>query len=204
MSRYTVLLAVVGIAGPAIACPSVVRAAANPAFTITVDNAAWAQWGFQYPVTYVFRVSGVGPQWEVRRRDGASDPWTTIPRKGPGEFFNGIQCARIDTAGGKAYISVGFRGSNAIELEFSGVGSAAFDSVAKFYDDRKAAFTLSNDNWGCNPWAHPGAPWRGPTDDASDNYQASLHVCRSFALPVSIRGNRSRPTPWLLLSVRGP
>jgi hypothetical protein len=61
--------------------------------------------------------------------------------------------------------------------------------VAKYYDGRKAAYTLSNDNWGCNAWAHPGAPWRGATDDESDNYQAALHVCRHFHLPVSIAIN---------------
>ncbi len=189
MSRYTMLLAVVGIAGPTIACPSAVPAATNPAFTITIDKATCAQWGFQYPVTYVFRVSGVAPQWEVRRRGAAPDPWRAIPRKGPNEFFSGIQCARIDTAGGRAYVSVGFKDSNTIELEFSGVGSAVFDSVAKFYDGRKTTFTLSNDNWGCNPWAHPGATWRGPTHDESDNYQASLHVCRGFGLPVTMAIN---------------
>jgi hypothetical protein len=125
----------------------------------------------------------------VRRRVAAADSWKSIPRKTSDEFFNGVECARIGAADGKAYVSVGFKGSNTIEIEFSGVASARFDSVAKFYDGRRTAFTLSNDNWGCNPWAHPGAPWRGPTADESDNYQASLHVCRGFGLPVTMAIN---------------
>lgn len=189
MSQSAKTLAAVAIAVLTISPAASVRAAANPAFTITIDKTLLTQLGFHYPVTYIFRVSGVVPQWEVRRRDAAGDSWKAIPRKTSDEIFNGIECARIDAAGGKAYVSVGFNGSNTIELQISGVDLATFDSVAKFYDGRKTAFTLSNDNWGCNPWAHPGAPWRGPTHDDSDNYQASLHVCRSFGLPVTMAIN---------------
>jgi hypothetical protein len=189
MRRCTMLLGAVGVAGLTMLCPRPLQSATNPAFTITVDKTMWSQWGFQYPVTYIFRVSGISPTWEVKRRDSAAESWKTVPQKTPGEFFNGIECARLDKAGGEICVSVGFHGSNTIELELRGFDSASLASVAKFYDNRKAAFTLSNDNWGCNPWGHPGAPWRGTTDDASDNYQASLHVCRSFALPVSMAVN---------------
>jgi len=163
--------------------------AANPAFTISIDETLHAQWGFQYPATYVFRVSGVARQWEVRRRDAPGTPWQPLPRKTADEFFNGVECVRIDAADGRAYVSVGFHDTPAFEVEFSGVASATFEGTAKFYDGRKTAFTLSNDNWGCNPWARPGAPWRGPTDDASDRYQASLHVCRGFGLPLTMAIN---------------
>jgi len=183
------LLATVGIAGLTMLCGNPSQAATNPAFKATIDKARWAKFGFQYPATYVFRVSGVSPEWNVRRRDSATAPWKVLPRKTGDEFFLGIECARLDREGARAYVSVGFKGSNAVEIEFQAVDSAVFESVAKFYDGRKTAFTLSNDNWGCNPWAHPGAPWRGPTDDASDNYQASLHVCRGFGLPVTMAIN---------------
>jgi len=189
MRRYTVLLAVLGISVLTLLRGGAVSAADGPAFTATIDKAMWAKFGFQYPVTCVFRVSGVSPEWKVRCRDSASGDWRTLPRRTGNEFFVGIECARIDNGGAKAYVSAGFKGSNALRIEFQGVASAAFESVARFYDNRKAAFTLSNDNWGCNRWAHPGAPWRGATDDASDNYQASLHMCRGFRLPVSMAIN---------------
>jgi hypothetical protein len=96
---------------------------------------------------------------------------------------------RFAASEGKVYVSVGFHGKNRFELALSGVQSAQFECVAKYYDGRKAAYTLSNDNWGCNPWAHPGAAWQGETNDESDNYQAAVHVCRRFHLPTSIAIN---------------
>lgn len=189
MRRFSEIILISGVS--VLTLLSVARASEGPrpAFTIAIDKTLHAQWGFEYPATYVFRVSGVAPQWQVRRRNGPSDPWQPLPRKSSGDFFNGVECARIDAAEGTAYVSVGFHDAPAFEVEFSGVASATFVGMAKFYDGRKTAFTLSNDNWGCNPWAHPGAPWRGPTDDASDNYQASLHVCRGFGLPVTMAIN---------------
>jgi len=163
--------------------------APGAAFTISIDETMWRKFGFQYPATYRFRLSGMSPEVEVRRRDAGSAEWTVLQKKTAGDFFNGIECVRVDKEANRAYVSVGFKTTSVIELEFVGVGSAAFDSVAKYYDGRKAAYTLSNDNWGCNAWAHPGAPWRGPTDDESDNYQAALHVCRGFQLPLSIAIN---------------
>ena len=197
MRRVLFLLAVAAAAG-SLDLPSALAAGPkNPTFTISVEKEAWGKWGFQYPVTYVFEVSGLAgglagglaahPQ--VNRRDAPSGPWTPLEKRTSADFFNGIECVRIDPGTGKAYVSVGFKTSNAIELEFAGAASVKFESIARYYDGRKSAYTLSNDNWGCNPWAHPAAPWRGPTDDASDNYQAALHVCRSFHLPLSIAIN---------------
>lgn len=163
--------------------------AAGPRYTASVDAAQWKKWGFRYPATYVFDVTRVTPDAQVRRRDVGSDSWSPLEKKTGADFFNGVECVRFDEDGSKAYVSVGFGEANTIDLEFAGAGSAKFASVAKYYDNRKAAYTLSNDNWGCNAWAHPGAAWKGETDDESDNYQAALHVCRSFHLPVSIAIN---------------
>jgi len=161
----------------------------NQRFAVSVDKAMWEKFGFQYPATYVFSVDGTAGNWEVKRRDKGNDAWTVIEKKNQDDFFNGIECVRLDKAAGKLYVSFGFKGSPVMDIELVGFNSVKFDGMSKYYDHRKAAFTLSNDNWGCNPWGHPGAPWRGPTDDESDNYQASLHVCRSFHLPLSIAIN---------------
>jgi len=164
-------------------------ASTGATFTISIDQEKWEKWGFQYPVTYVFQLPAIGPDAAVHRRERASDRWTPLEKKTAADFFNGVECVRFDATQSKAYVSVGFRTSNTIKLRFVEVPSAKFDSAARYYDGRKATYTLSNDNWGCNEWAHPGAPWRGPTDDDSDNYQAALHVCRSFHLPLSIAIN---------------
>jgi hypothetical protein len=164
-------------------------AAANPRFTVSIDREMWQRWGFQYPATYVFQVADPRPEAAVRRRDAGAPAWTALPRKTAADFFNGVEGARFDPAASRVYVSTGFQTGPAFELEFVGVPAAQFAAVAKYYDGRRAAYTLSNDNWGCNPWAHPGAPWKGVTDDESDNYQAAVQVCRSFHLPVSVAIN---------------
>lgn len=188
MKRYWILplLTVLTTVGPWLVLSSV---AAEPVFTISIDKAAWEKWGLQYPATYVFQVTGAGPDAAVRRQEPGSTAWTRLEQKTPGDFFNGVECARFDKSAGRLYVSAGFKTSHTFAIEIAGVASARFESAARYYDGRKAAYTLSNDNWGCNAWAHPGAPWKGPTDDESDNYQAALHVCRSFHLPLSIAIN---------------
>jgi len=158
-------------------------------YTISIDKAMWEKWGFQYPATYVFRVSAVSPEAKAERRDGPSGEWTPLAVRTADDLFSGIECVRWDAAQGRAYVSVGFHTANTIELRLAGVGSAEFDSTAAYYDHRKAAYTLSNDNWGRLATANPGAAWQGPTNDASDKYQAAVHVCRGFHLPLSIAIN---------------
>jgi hypothetical protein len=163
-------------------------AAEDATWTVTIDRAAWSKFGFQYPVTYIFRLSGPPSNFVVERRDMDAAPWTPLAKKTAADFFNGVECVRLDEKNNTAYVSVGFRTAPTIQLRFVGA-AAKFVAAAKYYDNRRAAYTLSNDNWGCNPWAKPGAAWHGPTSDESDRYQASLWVCRSFHLPVSMAIN---------------
>jgi hypothetical protein len=161
----------------------------NSAFLITIGRDAWQRFGFQYPTTYVFALDDLAEQVEVRRRDADGDSWETLQANTADDAPNGVECARFDRQQRKAYVSVGFKTTPTIQLEFPGPGRVKFVGIAKYYDGRKAACSLSLDNWGCKSVAHPGAPWKGPADDESDNYQAALHVCRSFRLPVSIAVN---------------
>lgn len=177
-------------------------APAEELFTVTIDQAAWAKWGLQYPATYVFRVEAAQPQWEVRWRDHDSHGWQPLPKKTSDDFYNGIQCARLDPRAGKLFVSVGFHAGPRFELAIRGFRKSTFESKARYYDGRKAAYTLSLDNWGCNPWSNPGAAWRGTTDDASDCYQAAVHVCRGFRLPVAVAINSrsaGKDATWKLM-----
>ncbi len=158
-------------------------------FAISIDGNLWEKWGFQYPVTYVFRASPIAPDARAERRDGPSGAWRPLAGKTPGDFFNGVECVRWDRAQGRAYVSLAFGASNTIELRLTGMGDARFEAAANYYDDRKAVFTLSNDNWGRRSSANPGAAFQGEDNDASDNYQAAVHVCRRFRLPVSVAIN---------------
>lgn len=158
-------------------------------FAISINAVAWKKFGFQYPATYVFQWSGDAREAQVQRRDVGAAAWTPLEKKTASDFFNGVPCVRFDAAQQKAYVSAGFGATYKFELRFTGAPLMRFEGVAKFYDGRKVAYTLSNDNWGCNSWANPGAPWKGVTDDESDRYQAALHVARSFHLPLSIAIN---------------
>ncbi len=158
-------------------------------FTVSINERMQSKWGFEYPVTYVFHASDLSPQTTVLRRDADSEPWKSLDCRTSEDFFNGAKCVRFAPAEGKAFVSVGFQKANKIHLRFVDAGSVTFDEVAKYYDARKATFTLSNDNWGRKGTANAGAPWRGMTDDASDKYQASVHACRAFHFPVSVAIN---------------
>lgn len=163
-----------------------VAAATENAFTISIDERAWSTWGFQYPVTYIFKVGAIGPEAQVLRRDSQTGAWRPLAQVKAGEFFNGVQCARLEPDAKKVYVSVGFHGCNRIDLKLANMGTVEFESIAPYYDRRTAAYTLSIDDWGEQPDANVGAPWQGMTSDASDKFQAALHVCRTHRLPVSI------------------
>jgi hypothetical protein len=163
--------------------------AGDATWTVTIDRAMWKKFGFQYPVTYIFRLADVPADLRVERRDAEGAAWTPLAKKTADDFFGGIECVRLDREKKTVYVSAGFHATNTIQLRLAGGGAAEFAGVAKYYDNRRAAYTLSNDNWGCNPWAKPGAAWHGATSDESDRYQASLSVCRSFHLPVSMAIN---------------
>lgn len=170
-------------------CSADAGQAANPAFRISITADTWRQFGWRYPVTYVFHLPAAVQQLKVSRRDAAGDPWTSLPSMTRGELFNGVECFRHDPEAKKVYVSVGFKSSPKIDLDFSGAEKVEFVEIARYYDGRKAAYSLSIDNWGFRAGAHPGAPWKGADDDQSDNYQAALAVCRSHGLPVSIAIN---------------
>jgi hypothetical protein len=153
---------------------------------ISIDPAMWKRWGFRYPVTYIFDLPSVPPDAMLLRQDEASGQWTALEKMTSNDFFNGIECVRVDRDAKKAYVSVGFHESNEIILKFVNTGEVSFDSVTKYYDDRRAAYTLSVDNWGRIASANPGAPWKGMENNESDKYQATLHACRLYDIPCSM------------------
>ena len=120
---------------------------------------------------------------KVSRRDAAGDPWTPLESKTRDESFNGVECVRYDPEAKRVYVSVGFKSSPTIDLDFSGAEKVEFVEIARYYDGRKAAYSLSHRQLGLSgDGLNPGAPWKGADDDQSDNYQAALAVCRSHRL----------------------
>ncbi len=156
---------------------------------ISIDESLWNKWGFRYPATYVFDIADVTGEARVLRRDSLTDPWEVLEEKTAADFFNGIECVRFDSTGHKAYVSVAFNTSNNIQLNFENIATVSYNSIAQYYDNRKAAYTLSNDNWGKEPSARPGVPCSGITDDSCDKYQAAVQACRLYNIPLSIAIN---------------
>ncbi|MFA5102634.1 MAG: DUF2341 domain-containing protein [Candidatus Thermoplasmatota archaeon] len=161
----------------------------NNSFTITMSQSMVDRWGFKYPVTYIFNLSNVPVNAEVLYRTRLTDPWQPLVKKTEHDLFNGIECVRFNSSTNQAFVSVRFNTTDTIYLKFNNVSVVTYDSIAKYYDNRKAAYTLSNDNWGRSSSAHPGATWLGMTNDASDSYQASVHAVRMFNIPISIAIN---------------
>ncbi len=185
---------------------SIVDAAADPAsnvFEVSIDASLHEKWGFEYPVTYIFTLTEDASGVNVFKRvDGI---WVQLEEKTSNDFFNGVEAVRFDYSTNKAYVSVGFGNTNNIQFKFENVTPANYDSIAEYYDDREATYTLSNDNWGFNKpigWriseakklgddegAQDGSEWQGMTDDDSDRYQAALHAARMYDLPITMAIN---------------
>ena len=156
-------------------------------FSVKIDSALFKKWSFKYPVTYIFDLPEDASNVKIFTSDKYSGHWRQLQEKTSNDFYNGIECARFDYLHNKAYVSTGFISTNNIYIKFENIPYAAYNSIAKYYDNRKAAYTLSNDNWGINNAS--GGIWHGMTDDSSDKYQASVHAARMYNLPISIAIN---------------
>ena len=116
--------------------------AANPAFRISIDADTWRKFGWRYPVTYVFHLPAAVQELKVRRRDGSGDPWTPLACEPRGEPLGGVECFRLDPEAKRVYVSVGFKSSPTIHLEFSGTEKVDFVEIARHYDGPKAFPTI--------------------------------------------------------------
>ena len=99
--------------------------AEDATWTITVNRAMWNKFGFQYPVTYIFHLADMPEDLKVERRDAGGAAWTPLAKKTPADFFGGVECVRLDHKKNTAYVSVGFRTTNTIQLRFAGGGAAS-------------------------------------------------------------------------------
>ena len=113
-----------------VACVTSAAWAATPAsdatFVVTIDPALQKKFGFQYPVTYVFQLSEGMRYVSVYRRDGNAGAWKVLDKKVTSDFFNGVECVRLDAKSTRAYVSVGFKGTNTLQLRFKGARSVKF------------------------------------------------------------------------------
>ena len=121
-------------------------------FQVSVNSSAHQAYELYYPVTYMFSIPAGSSDLAAQYRYNPSDSWTVLDPKTATDFFNGVNAARFDYENDKAYLSVAFTqesdllflrivDNHGVEVPLSYLG------IPTYYDDRKAAVTISLDDW---------------------------------------------------------
>ncbi len=119
---------------------------------IITDGQAHIDYGLTYPVTYEFSIPQNSENLNAYRKYKDSQNWNLIEKKTSNDFFNGIEAVRFDYDGNIAYVSVGFSILSdtiyiKIENNINENTNAPFKRISEYYDNRKAAVTVTADDW---------------------------------------------------------
>ncbi|UCE28964.1 MAG: PKD domain-containing protein, partial [Candidatus Bathyarchaeota archaeon] len=77
-------------------------------FKLSMSSTDRANYGANYPITYVFDIPESWTSAYVNYRLQETGPWTPLEVKTSSDFFNGIKAVRFDYSNHRAYISVAF------------------------------------------------------------------------------------------------
>jgi len=119
---------------------------------IITDGQAHIDYGLTYPVTYEFSIPQNSENLNAYRKYKDSQNWNLIEKKTSNDFFNGIEAVRFDYDGNIGYVSVGFSILSdtiyiKIENNINENTNAPFKRISEYYDNRKAAVTVTADDW---------------------------------------------------------
>jgi hypothetical protein len=133
--------------------------ASSSIFRILADGAAHNDYGLTYPVTYIFSIPTGVTSAKCYYRFTSGESWSELPTKTSDDFFNGVNAVRFDYYGHRAFVSIGFSAySDNIYLKFTDEDGdpieCSFDSIAKYYDNRRMVVTISADDWDGNSVRH--------------------------------------------------
>ena len=121
-------------------------------YQVAIDPAAHLKFGLYYPVTYMFQIPAGQANLTAQYRTSPDAAWVPLPTHSAGEIFNGVSAARFDYPNSTAYLSLAFAQSSDILLVriLSGETEVplVFSGIPQYYDQRKAAVTVSLDDWG--------------------------------------------------------
>lgn len=166
------------------------QSSSNTQFQISIDSTAHATYGLYYPVTYVFQIPTGLSNLTAQYRYNSSASWTSLTTKTTNDFFNGVNAARFDYPTNTAYISVAFAlNSDVIYLRvLNGQNEVplAYVGMPAYYDDRKAAVTLSIDDW-------------QPPDEQYFVDAATILSGKNLHFSVAVITNPNNPPNWNLL-----
>lgn len=145
------LSAIVIITFIALAANSTAQESTGTQYKITINSSAHQQFGLYYPVTYAFRIPNGSSNLTAQYKPVEEADWIAFDNKVPSDFFNGVNAARFDYRNSTTYLSVAFpldsdkiflrvlNGQTEIPITFKG--------IPLYYDNRRAAVTVSLDDW---------------------------------------------------------
>ena len=124
---------------------------------ITCNNEDHVNYGLSYPVTYMLKIDSNQDNLKAYKKNLESQSWSLMSTKVENDFFNGEEVVRFDYQNGITYVSVGFSIiSDTIIVKlvnnFDEKINITFQGISEYYDNRKAAVTITGDDWAdwCN------------------------------------------------------
>jgi hypothetical protein len=121
-------------------------------YILSVSSANHENYGLAYPVTYIFDIPAAETSAKVYYRYNVSETWTQLTEKAGSDHFDGIDAVRFNYTTDTAYVSIAYSNyTDEIHLRFTNSSDdpirTSYDRIPLYYDDRKAAVTITADDW---------------------------------------------------------
>ncbi len=148
---------------------------AQGSFVFVVQHQLYIKYGVAFPLTYKFIIPPGVPNLIAKEKHSSLDSWQPIPEKHKGDTFNNIEAVRFNYNKNIAYISAAFNGNDSLFIEIcdstGNVIQTSYNGITKYYDNRKAAVTVTNDDFAS--WYYSYEPYL-------------LRLFRSYGLYVTV------------------
>ncbi len=133
------------------------------------------KYGLAFPLTYKFILPQGISGLIAKEKHSVSDSWQVIPEKHKDDTFNNIEAVRFNYNKNSAYVSAAFNGNDSLFIEIcDSAGNeiqASYSGITKYYDNRKAAVTVTADDFAS--WYYSYEPYL-------------LRLFRSYGLYVTV------------------
>ena len=120
--------------------------------SLEIDSNNHTKFGLTYPVTYIFEIPSGSSDLKIYYDEDNSSRWKPMTEKTRDDVFSGLNAVRFNYSDNKAYISVKFEESDAMQLMIRDTNgnniNATYIEIPKYYDDNVMAVTITNDDLG--------------------------------------------------------
>jgi len=147
-------------------------------FVIVIPSSIHSDYGCSYPLTYQLDIPQSSSGLKAERKTSSSESWKEIPERTASDYFNGIEAVRFDYPASRAYVSVAFSSdSDSLILRISESSGNTiiprYAGIAKYYDNRCAAVTVTSDDW--SDWG-----------DLDHRFSALINLFRTYNLYLTV------------------